>query len=71
MNQRPIVEKYCEGKLKRTLKREWKRTEILIDLKFKKKSKREMGGYEEEDIFFLFPLSFKNDLNNFYFENKF
>jgi len=30
-----------------------------------------MGGYEEEDIFFLFPLSFKNDLNNFYFENKF
>lgn len=70
MNQRPIVEKYCEGKLKRTLKREWKRTEILIDLKFKKKSK---GGWKVrmKYIFHLFLLSLKNDLNNFYFENKF
>jgi len=29
MNETPIEHKYCEGKVKRTLKREWKEHEIV------------------------------------------
>jgi len=28
-NKKPIVNKYCEGKMKRTLKKEWKGIEIV------------------------------------------
>jgi hypothetical protein len=28
-DERPIANKYCEGKMKRTLKREWKVPEIV------------------------------------------
>ena len=29
INKKPIVNKYCEGKMKRTLKKEWKGIEIV------------------------------------------
>jgi hypothetical protein len=55
MDERPIVNKYCEGKLKRTVKTEWKRTEILKSEKFKKNSKV-LGGDNGKKQFFQYSF---------------
>ena len=41
INEKPIVNKYCEGKLKRTLKKEFKEFEVVNQEAKYSKAKRE------------------------------